>query len=79
MKNISHAAVLAGALLVIAMPAVDPAVARSSGKQESSTTIVKTPSPPSPVPIPYPNASSRDPATGQVRGRRTFKPANTSR
>ena len=79
LKNILQTAVLAGALLVIAMRASDPVVARSKGKQDSSATIVKTPSPPSPIPIPYPNASSRDSATGQVRGRRTFKPANTSR
>jgi len=79
MKNMSQTAVLAGALLVIAMPAADPVVARSKGKQDSSAPIVKTPNPPGPIPIPYPNASSRDSATGQVRGRRRFKPANTIR
>jgi len=45
LKNILQTAVLAGALLVIAMPASDPVVARLSGKQDSSAPIVKTPNP----------------------------------
>jgi hypothetical protein len=73
MTNMSHAAVLAGAFVVIAIAAMDSVAARSNANK-GSTTVVKAPSAPSPVAIPYPNATSPDPATGHASGRRAHKP-----